>query len=207
MEALSLKKGISEQENIEDIIEELSLVEKASWDVCMQAQKEQLRRRLNIFSDGLYRLFDNIEQRTVAFFYFIKVKESFVKDSKTWDDITGNGFGDTYDPEGDAIFGITLGSSSSGKGRILLEKGLESIRSDEKLKNIKRIYLCGRIPSLHKYYNKDTSLDQIDKEKVYKDPTISLFRNVGFHVYEVVKDGYDIDDYSLGFSALLEQDI
>lgn len=204
---LKLVQGISKNETVDSVIDELIQVENKSWKDSMRAERNKIRNRIEVFPDGLYRLRDAKKQETISFLYFLLLKERFILHEKTWDAITGNGTGNTYDPLGDAIFGVTLGTKGSGMGRRVLEQAVNDIQKNEKFKKIRKLYLCGRIPSLNQYKEEELSDLERNQTLIRKDATIRLFMKVGFSIHEVVKNGYEADDDSLGYSVLLKMEL
>lgn len=207
MQKYKLINGIGKNENINSVIDDLLSIEQSSWDDKMQVGRENLIKRLEIFPDGLCRLVDSKNNKTLSYLYFILLDESTILSMKTWDNITGEGTASTHNNNGDAIFGVTLGSKKVGYGRLILQEAIKDFRKNKKFNSVKNIYLCGRIPSLSKYYNKFTKPEDIDFDKVLEDTTICIFRSAGFNVSELVYGGYEVDKYSLGYSALLRQSL
>lgn len=174
----------------------------------MQASGESIKKRLMNYGDGLWRLVKN--NITVAYLYVIKLKEHFVYEQSCWTKITDNGSTLTHDSTGNVLFGVTLGSIKPGQGRILLSEAIKRIDGNA-YPDCHSLFLCSRIPSLCNYFK---SIDEIrdgiltpDSTYVRNDPTISIFSRLGFSPVSVVKDGYPVDSYSLGYSVLLKRAI
>lgn len=198
-----LINGLEKEEKIEDVVNELLLVEDISWDEDLKATKEMISFRIKNYPKGLYRLKDN--SGILSYLYFIILDKDYILKSKTWFKITNNGKTDSHNIQGDSIFGVTLGRKSSGYGKIVLEETIKDIRKNKSFESIENIFLCGRIPSLHLYYDSDVSVQDLDEKTVLRDRTINMFRHAGFEIYELTQNGYEIDSESLGISALLFQ--
>jgi hypothetical protein len=191
-------QGISE-ENRTHVLNQLMVLEQKIWDKSMAASIEQVRNRLTIFSDGLWRLYDEGNLKAYMFFYPIsKVK---AKTYNTWEDFTSEGYCSNFDPLGKILFGTTICSDGKRYGSLLFASGV-SYMKNQMYENVEEVWACSRIPSLalKNIFEKDIT---IDEKELYTDGVVKMLLNQGFKPFSLNKDGYKIDKESLGYSLTM----
>lgn len=125
-------------------------------------------------------------------------------DDHTYQEITGNYTFDTYDPNGNILYGIEVFIRPEYRG-LRLARRLYDARKDlcEKL-NLRSIMFGGRIPNYQKHTDTLTPKEYIQKVKLKEihDSVLSFQLNNDFHVRKVLK-GYLPGDFSSGDNAVL----
>lgn len=191
--------------NLSKTVDGILKIEDSSWEGEMKATEEETKSRLEVFSKGLWSIWEEDEMQ--AYIYSIKINEETICEDSTWNDLCDDGYGRNHIDKGDTLFGITLGALKSHYGKTIFEafvKGLDNGAYE----GVKRIYACSRIPSLHKYFKHkdDVNIDKHNKI-ISKDPTVRLFYSMGFYPVKFSKDSFAVDHYSLGYGLLVARDI
>ena len=126
----------------------------------------------------------------------------------TYREITGSFSFDTHNQEGDTLYGIDVFIKSEYRG-LRLGRRLYDYRKElaEKL-NLKGIAFGGRIPNYHKYAEKLSPKEYIEKVKrkeIY-DPVLNFQISNDFHPSKILKGYLEGDKASNEFAVLLEWD-
>lgn len=129
-------------------------------------------------------------------------------DHHTYREITGNYTFDTHSPDGDILYGIDVFVKPEFRG-LRLGRRLYDYRKElcERL-NLKGIVLGGRIPFYHKYADKLTPKEYIDKvrKKEIHDPVLNFQISNDFYPSKILKGYLEGDEASNEFAVLLKWD-
>lgn len=124
----------------------------------------------------------------------------------TYKQITGNYTFDTHNPKGDTLYGIDIFVKPSFRG-LRLGRRLYDYRKElcEKL-NLKSIQFGGRIPNFHKYADKMTPKQYIEKVRLREihDPVLNFQLSNDFHPVRVIKGYLEGDVVSNEYAVLLK---
>jgi hypothetical protein len=195
-------QGLNGQ-NINDAVKDVWNIEKESWKPEMATNKDCIKKRLEIFSDGLWRLYSD-KGNVTAYMYFIRLASEKVSKYYSWFDYTENGQCINHIDPGKILFAVSIGSISKGSGNYLFKKGMGNIDKGLCYKGIEKIYACSRIPTLHKYFtNNDEVSIKLNDPLFQKDPVVEMLSSCGFKPYELCKNGFSVDQESLGFSLTM----
>ena len=138
----------------------------------------------------------------------IIVDSSVIESSHSYKEITGNYTFDTHKPDGDVLYGIEVFIKPEFRG-LRLGRRLYDYRKEvcERL-NLKGIAFGGRIPNYHKYQDKISPKEYIEKvrRKEIHDPVLNFQISNDFHPTKVLNNYLDSDQASSGFAVLLEWD-
>lgn len=130
------------------------------------------------------------------------------KDNHSYEDITANYTFNSHDNEGDVLYGIDVFIKPEFRG-LRLGRRLYDYRKElcEKL-NLKGIAFGGRIPNYHKYSDKLTPKQYIEKvrRKEIDDPVLNFQMSNDFHPARILKGYLEGDVSSKEFAVLLEWD-
>ena len=191
--------------SLDVVIEDITRVEQAAWRENMQAHTAAIHQRLQIFSAGLWQLFEN--DKITAFAYFIRLDEDFIISNPSWFKLTGNGTEATHKNDGNALFGVTLGSLKAGAGKYLLRRVFQKVDHNT-YKGIKKVYGCSRIPTLHKHFNSPEKVNITANDPIIvKDPSVRFFLDLKFKPINLVPGCYHVDEESLGYAVIICREV
>ena len=129
-------------------------------------------------------------------------------ENHTYTEITENYTFDSHSDEGDVLYGIDVFIKPEYRG-LRLGRRLYDYRKElcEKL-NLRGIAFGGRIPNYHKYSDKLSPKEYIEKvkRKEIKDPVLNFQISNDFHPARILKGYLDGDAASNEFAVLLEWD-
>lgn len=130
------------------------------------------------------------------------------EDNHTYKDITGNYTFSTHTPKGDVLYGIDVFIKPEYRG-LRLGRRLYDYRKElcERL-NLKGVAFGGRIPNYHKYADKMSAKEYIEKvrRKEIHDPVLNFQISNDFHPAKVLKGYLEGDEASSEYAVLLEWD-
>lgn len=190
--------GLSGQ-SVEEVTASIVLLEEKIWKKSMQASPDVILHRIKTYSDGLWRV--KMDDDYAGYLFCIRLDERDILENYSWDSITDYGKISKHTDNGNCIFGVSIGSAIPSVGGILMEHWTKAFDEDV-YSGCERIYICSRIPSLSALEIDKYNLSK-DSECVLRDRTVSLFMKYGFIPNNLIVDGYDLDEESLGYSLLL----
>jgi predicted amidohydrolase/GNAT superfamily N-acetyltransferase len=167
---------------------------------------ETIRKLIEKFPEG--QIVIKADGVVVGCALSIIVNYSRFGDQHTYRQITGNYTFNTHDPEGDVLYGIEIFIHPDYRG-LRLGRRLYDARKDlcERL-NLRAVVFGGRIPEYHKYADKMSPKEYIQKvkQKEIYDPVLSFQLSNDFHVKKVLKNYMPEDAQSKEFATLLQWD-
>ena len=129
-------------------------------------------------------------------------------DNHTYREITSDYSFDSHDPDGDVLYGIDVFIKPEFRG-LRLGRRLYDYRKDlcEKM-NLRSIAFGGRIPNYHRYSDKMSPKEYIEKVKLKEihDPVLNFQISNDFHPARILKGYLEGDSSSKEFAVLLEWD-
>ncbi len=129
-------------------------------------------------------------------------------DHHTYKEITGNYTFNTHTPDGNVLYGIDVFIKPEFRG-LRLGRRLYDYRKElcERL-NLRGVAFGGRIPNYHKYADKLSPKEYIEKvrRKEIHDPVLNFQISNDFHPAKVLKGYLEGDEASNEFAVLLEWD-
>lgn len=153
----------------ESNLKEIDRVEKATWPVDWQAPIEKFKARIERFPHGVFGVFEDNRLVGVTTSMRIDFNPEKISDyHKTWDEITGNGFITTHEPEGNTLYvvsvGVESGSQGKGYGQQLFSKQFELAKS----LGCKYVMLGARIPK----FRENLTSQGVDPDRLSADELI-----------------------------------
>lgn len=129
-------------------------------------------------------------------------------DNHTYMEITGNNTFNTHTSQGDILYGIEIFIKPEFRG-LRLGRRLYDYRKElcEKL-NLKGIAFGGRIPNYHKYSDKISPKEYIEKvkRKEIHDPVFNFQISNDFYPSKIIKNYLEGDNDSNAYAVLLKWD-
>lgn len=166
--------------------------------------KKEYQAMLKIFPEGQICIEDNGVPIAAAF--SVVVDYDKFGDEHTYDEITGNAYLTTHDPNGDVLYGVDIFVDPEYRnlrlGRRLYEARKELCRN----LNLRAIIAGGRIPNYGEHASEMSPQAYIEavKRKELYDPILSFQLANDFEVKRVLKAYLPEDSESHGYATLLE---
>lgn len=166
--------------------------------------RHQYMTMLKTFQEGQICIVDN--EKVVAAAFSLVVDYDKFGNEHTYDEITGNAYLTTHDPNGDVLYGVDVFVDPDYRnlrlGRRLYEARKELCES----LNLKAIIAGGRIPG-YKHYRDEMSpqkyIEAVRRKELY-DPILTFQLSNDFEVRRVLKEYLPEDKESFGYATLLE---
>lgn len=188
------------QELKEAMIEAYSNMHNSFW------KENQIKLLIDIFPEGQVVL--KINNQIAGCALSIIVDYDKFDDRHTYKEVTGDYKFKTHDDSGDMLYGIDVFIKPEFRG-LRLGRRLYDYRKElcEKL-NLKGIAFGGRIPNYHKYADKLSPKEYIDKvkRKEIHDPVFNFQISNDFHPSKIIKNYLEGDPDSNDYAVLLEWD-
>ncbi len=167
-------------------------------------KESHIKKLLRVFPEG--QLCVIVDGKVVASALSIIVNYRKFGDKHTYRQITGNYTFKTHDPEGDVLYGIDVFVHPDYRGMRLGRRLYDARKELCENLNLRSITFGGRIPHYHRYAEKLSPKEYIEKVK-YKeifDPVLTFQLSNDFHVKKVLQGYLNDDEESLGYATLLE---
>ena len=188
------------QELKEAMIESYTTMPDAYW------KEHQIKTLIEQFPEG--QVVIKINNQIAGCALSIIVDYDKFDDIHTYKDITGNYTFSTHTPDGDVIYGVDVFIIPKYRG-LRLGRRLYDYRKElcEKL-NLRGLAFGGRIPNYHKYSDKLSPKEYIEKvrTKEIHDPVLNFQISNDFHPTRVLKNYLEGDSSSQDYAVLLEWD-
>lgn len=159
---------------------------------------------LKTFPEGQICIEDNGRAVAAAFAVIVDYKQ--FGDEHTYDEITGNAYLTTHDPNGDVLYGVDVFADPEYRnmrlGRRLYEARKELCRN----LNLRAIVAGGRIPNYTEYsgtLSPHQYIEAVKRKEIY-DPILTFQLSNDFEVKRVLKAYLPEDKESKGYATLLE---
>ncbi len=188
------------QELKEAMVEAYQSMPEAYW------KESHIRKLIQIFKEG--QVVIKINGQLAGCALSIIIDYNHFSDSHTYKEITGNYTFNTHNDKGDTLYGIDVFIKPEYRG-LRLGRRLYDYRKElcEKL-NLKGIAFGGRIPNYHKYSDKITPKEYIErvKRKEIHDPVLNFQMSNDFYPSKVLKGYLEGDEASNEYAVLLKWD-
>ena len=166
--------------------------------------KKKFESMLKVFPEGQICIEDNGTPVAAAFAVIV----DYVKfgDEHTYDEITGNAYLTTHDPNGDVLYGVDIFVDPDYRDMRLGRRLYEARKELCKNLNLRAIVAGGRIPNYTQHAETLSPQEYIEavKRKEIYDPILSFQLSNDFEVKRVLRAYLPEDKESLGFATLLE---
>ena len=188
----------SDYDDIKELMDEVYHDIEGAWP------RKIFNSQLATFPEGQICIEDKGKVVAAAFGVIVDYKK--FGDAHTYDEITGDAYFTTHDPNGDVLYGVDVFVSPKYRnlrlGRRLYEARKELCRN----LNLKSIMAGGRIPNYRKYASEMSPSEYIEKVKsrdIY-DPILTFQLSNGFEVKRLMQAYLPEDRKSKGYATLLQ---
>ena len=185
-------------DDIRGIMDEIYAGMGGSW------KKKEYLAQLSKFPEGQFCIEDSGHVAAAAF--SVIVDYSQFGDEHTYDEITGNAYLTSHDPNGDVLYGVEIFVSPQYRGLRLGRRLYEARKELCRNLNLKSIIAGGRIPNYTQYAHEMSPYEYIEKVKskdIY-DPTLTFQISNDFEVRRVLSAYIPEDRESKGYATLLQ---
>ncbi|WP_026375967.1 bifunctional GNAT family N-acetyltransferase/carbon-nitrogen hydrolase family protein [Aestuariibacter salexigens] len=166
--------------------------------------KREYQAMLKVFPEGQICIEDN--GSVVAGAFSVVLDYNKFGDDHTYDEITGDAYFTTHDPNGDVLYGVDVFVDPEYRN-LRLGRRLYDARKElcESL-NLRAIIAGGRIPYYEKHKDKMSPQQYIEavKRKELYDPILTFQLSNDFEVRRVLKAYLPEDKQSSGYATLLQ---
>lgn len=166
--------------------------------------KNKYLTMLNTFKEGQICIEDN--GHVVAAAFSVVVNYDKFGDEHTYDEITGNAYFTTHDPNGDVLYGVDIFVDPEYRNLRLGRRLYEARKELCQNLNLRAIVAGGRIPN-YKDYSSTLSpqqyIEAVKRKEIY-DPILTFQLSNDFEVKRVLKSYLPEDKESKGYATLLE---
>lgn len=166
--------------------------------------KDQYLAQLRVFPEGQICIEDH--GKVVAAAFALIVDYDKFGDQHTYDEISGNAYLTTHDPNGDVLYGIEVMVLPEYQGMRLGRRLYEARKEVCCNLNLKSIIAGGRIPNYQHHADKmspQAYIEQVKKKLIY-DPILTFQLSNDFEVKRVLSNYLPEDSESKGYATLLE---
>ncbi|MGE0079080.1 MAG: bifunctional GNAT family N-acetyltransferase/carbon-nitrogen hydrolase family protein [Bacteroidales bacterium] len=193
--------NINDYDELKDVmISSYQTIPNSFW------KKEKIIKLIEIFPNG--QVVIKIDNKIAACALSIIVNYNQLTDNHTYRKVTNDYSFTTHSNQGDTLYGIDVFVKPDYRG-LRLGRRLYDYRKElcEKL-NLKGITFGGRIPNYHKYADKLTPKEYINKVKLKKidDPVLNFQLSNDFYPSRVLKNYLEGDTASGEYAVLLKWD-
>lgn len=166
--------------------------------------EEQFKSLISTFREGQIGI--EYDGKLVASSASLVLNFDFYSETQSWVELTDNGMITNHNPAGETLYGIEIMVDPEFRGMKLSRRLYEARQKLVKEKNLKRIAIGGRIPNYHKYANKLTAAQYVEKvmdRKIF-DPVLTAQIANGFVLKRLLPDYFPNDKESCGYATFLE---
>lgn len=165
---------------------------------------KMIQAQINRFPEGQICIEDN--GRVVAAAITVQVDYSRFGDDHSYDEITGNGWLTTHDPNGDVLYGVDVFVDPDYRDLRLGRRLYDARKALCRKLNARAIIAGGRIPGYRKHADSMTPQEYIEavKRQELHDPILSFQLANDFQVEKLIKGYLPEDEDSLGYATLVE---
>ncbi|MFC3095738.1 GNAT family N-acetyltransferase [Alteromonas sediminis] len=189
---------------LDDYADVKALMDKVYAQVGGAWPYKNYKAQISTFPDGQICIED--KGKVVAFAISVIVDYDQFGDKHSYDEITGDAYLTTHDPNGDVLYGVEVIVSPDYQGMRLGRRLYEARKELCRNLNLTSIMAGGRIPNYAKVADKLTPFEYIEavKSKDLYDPILTFQLSNGFEVKQILKAYLPEDKASKGYATLLQ---
>jgi len=190
----------AEIKDLDSIVE----LENQIWPEGTKANKEKFESRLKIFPEGFFLAYDNgklIGTSTSEIIFYEPENPPI-----SWESVTDNGYIRNHNPNGNALYIVSVGAlSRSGGGSALIQA---QINLAEKLR-LEFLVLGARIPNYNAYCNERGEINIENYVKLRRedgqllDPELRFYTRNGLTLAKTMPNYMEDDKESRNYGAIM----
>ncbi|MGG3984875.1 GNAT family N-acetyltransferase [Heyndrickxia faecalis] len=190
-----------QQKDLDEIVE----VAKVAYEYPEIAfSRKQYESQMKIFPEG--QLCAEYNGKMIGSCASLIVKNEDYARQHTLDEISGNGFLTTHNPDGKHLYGIDVVVHPAFRQMKVGRRLYDERKKLCKQMNLKSIVFGGRIPNYYRYADQFTPAEyvrEVEKQHLY-DPVLTFQLKNGFKVRGVLSNYLKYDMASLKYAVLME---
>ncbi len=195
-------------------------VERSAWEPEWQATEDKFANRIRTFPEGVIGIFsqDRLVGVTTSMMFNFDI-DQLAGYNKSWEEITGDGYITPHNPEGNALYIVSVAVDEQFQGQGLGRQLVAAQKELAKRKELDWVVLGARMPGFREYLTKKYS-DRFpvgeklkEEAKVYLslkrddgkpvDPEIRFYHSYcGFRIGKLIPN-FGPDKASLNFGVLM----
>lgn len=166
--------------------------------------REQIESQLNIFPQG--QLCIEIDGQLAASSSSLIVDYDPSGEWHNWKAVADNGYIRNHKPKGDTLYGIEIMVDPDFRGMKLSRRLYDARKDLCRERNLAQIIIGGRIPGYHKYSEKLSAREYVERVmgKALYDPVLTAQLANGFALQGLIPDYLPSDTQSCGYATFLE---
>lgn len=189
---------LSDYEDIRQLMDTVYAKVGGAWSY------KNFQAQINTFPQGQICIENN--GKVIAFAISVIVDYDQFGDKHSYDEITGNAYLTTHDPNGDVLYGVEVIVSPEFRGMRLGRRLYEARKELCRSLNLKSIMAGGRIPNYAPVAAEMSPYAYIEavKSKDIYDPILTFQLSNGFEVKQILTAYLPEDKASKGYATLLQ---
>lgn len=189
---------------VEDFDDIKAIMDAVYADLGGAWPKKKYLSMLKVFPDGQICIDDN--GKVVAAAFSVVVDYGKFGDEHTYEEITGDAYLTTHDPNGDVLYGVDVFVDPEYRNLRLGRRLYEARKELCQNLNLRAIIAGGRIPGYEQYRHEMSPQQYIlaVRRKELYDPILTFQLSNDFEVKRVLKGYLPEDKESQGYATLLE---
>lgn len=191
-----------------DELNEVLRVEAEAWPPEIMAPIEKFESRMRIFPEGFFGAYEDGKLVGVSTSQII----SYPVDNPKWESITDNGFIRNHNPNGNALYVVSVGVSGYHQGKKVGTRLVEAQKDLVKRLGLEKLVLGARIPQYRDYVRSNGEIsaeDYVNLERddnLPKDIELRFYWRSGLRPVKVVPKFMDDDPESLDYGVVMAWD-
>ena len=167
-------------------------------------KEDQFESQINTFPEG--QICIELEGEIIASSSSLIIDFDIYGDDHSFQKISGSGYIQNHNPEGDTLYGIEIMVNPDYRGMKLARRLYDARKKLARENNLMRIVVAGRVPNYHKYKDNISIEEYVDRtiHRSIHDPVLTTQLANGFVLKRIIKDYLTGDTESAGYATLLE---
>jgi len=204
MEKIDIIKKIKLRQIKREDYFQITEIQKKCFPGMKPWSESQFDNLLSIFPDGQTCI--QYGKKIIASSCSLIINFEDYTETSTWKELTDSGNITNHDKYGDTLYGLEMMVAPNYQGMKLSRRLYDARKDLAKRYNLKRIIIGGRLPGYHKYSEKlsiDDFVEKVINSSLY-DPVLTAQLSNGFSLRRILPDYLPGDKESGGYATLLE---